>query len=406
MEETALKNMDIVVFGLQPWDIAIGSNCKNMASIMAIHNRVLYINRPLDRASYYRNSGSIQIKARLKALKDKNNTPQEVQPGLWVFNPAVLLESINFLPVGYLYKYFNKKNVKLLAKEIQKAMELLNFKNNLLFVDNDFFNAQYLKEFLKPDLFIYYIRDYLRSQNYFKKHGQFAEPSLIKKADAVATNSAYLAEYAANFNNKVLDVGQGCEVDAYLNKPDILPFDLADISKPVIGYCGSLTATRLDVNLIFLLAKSNSKWQFVLVGPEDEVFKNSALHELKNVHFLGSKNPGELPHYVHGFDVCINPQLLNEMTIGNYPRKVDEYLAAGKPVVATRTKAMEMFAEYCYLGNGVSDYENNILKALEENPKTTLKKLRIEFAKAHTWEASVNKLYKLINNISNGRAYR
>jgi hypothetical protein len=31
---------------------------------------------------------------------------------------------------------------------------------------------------------------------------------------------------------------------------------------------------------------------------------------------------------------------LNETT-GNYPRKVDEYM--GKPIIATKTKAMEMF---------------------------------------------------------------
>jgi hypothetical protein len=36
-------------------------------------------------------------------------------------------------------------------------------------------------------------------------------------------------------------------------------------------------------------------------------------------------------------------QLSNNLTIGNYPRKIDEYLAMGKPIVATSTKTMQMF---------------------------------------------------------------
>lgn len=398
MEEEIVKNKDIIVFGLQPWDIAIGSNCKNIAAEMARNNRVLYVNRPLDRASYYRKNKTQQTKARIEALKSQKNILVKIQDNLWVFNPSVILESINFLPVGFLYNFLNKKNGKLLANDIKKASDKLNFKKPLLFVDNDFFNALYLNEYLQPELFIYYIRDYLRSQNYFKKHGSRAEPLLIKKADVVATNSAYLAEYAANYNENVLDIGQGCDVEDYLIVPEKLPLDIEKISKPIIGYCGSLTATRLDVNLIFQLAQSKPDWQIVLVGPEDEVFEKSALHQLNNVHFLGSKKPEELPGYVHGFDVCMNPQLLNEMTIGNYPRKVDEYLAAGKPVVATKTKTMEMFSDYCYLGNGITDYVNNIEKVLKEYNNEELKKGRVNFAKSHTWEASVNKLYKLIKD--------
>lgn len=397
MEEVNLQNKDIIVFGLQPWDIAIGSNCKNIAAVMARSNRVLYVNRPLDRVSYYRKEKTPQTQARIKAFKSQENILEEVQPNLFVFNPSVILESVNFLPKGFFYNFLNKRNGRLLSAEIKKACAQLHFKNCILFVDNDFFNAQFLKEYLQPDLFIYYIRDYLRSQDYFKKHGSSAEPSIIKKADAVATNSAYLAEYAMPFNKNVMDIGQGCDVEEYLSVPDFLPQDLAQIPQPIIGYCGSLTATRLDVKLILQLARENTNWQIVLVGPEDEVFKSSDLHTLNNVHFLGSKKPEALPGYVHGFTVCINPQLLNEMTIGNYPRKVDEYLAAGKPVVATKTKTMEMFSEHCYLGADIIDYKENIQSALNETGIAAMQQERINFAKSHTWEASVNKLYNLIN---------
>ena len=35
-----IKNRDIVVFGIQAWDIEIGSNCKNIALEFAKNNRV------------------------------------------------------------------------------------------------------------------------------------------------------------------------------------------------------------------------------------------------------------------------------------------------------------------------------------------------------------------------------
>jgi hypothetical protein len=43
-----IKGQDIIIIGIQPWDIEIGSNCKNIAVEFAKENRVLYVNPPLD----------------------------------------------------------------------------------------------------------------------------------------------------------------------------------------------------------------------------------------------------------------------------------------------------------------------------------------------------------------------
>ena len=95
-------------------------------------------------------------------------------------------------------------------------------------------------------------------------------------------------------------------------------------------------------------------------------------------------------------DVCINPQLINDATIGNYPRKVDEYLAMGKPVVATKTLGMDVFKDYTYLCDTAQEYVNSIQDALK-NDNADLKKKRVAFASSHTWENSVKKIYEAIN---------
>jgi teichuronic acid biosynthesis glycosyltransferase TuaH len=391
-----IKGRNFIVFGLQPWDFEMGSNCKNVAIELERNNRVLYINRPIERSSLYKFRNDHKIQNRLKSLKKGENVIQKPMENLWVFNPRTILESINWLPAGKLHHAINKVNAKRLAKQIKWAADQLNFTDPILFIDNDFLKGYYLNDFLKADLSVYYIRDFLVSQPYFTRHGRNLEPAFMKKADVVVANSLYLANYAKQSNSYSYDIGQGCELDGYLRSDYSVPADMASIRKPVIGYCGALLNSRLDINLLEKLAGEKKEWNFVLVGPEDAAFAASSLHQLNNVFFTGSKKVEELPAYVHHFDVCINPQILNQMTIGNYPRKIDEYLAAGKPVVATETEAMQMFKEHCYLAEDVNGYIEGINKALKENSEQ-VRQARKEFAKSHTWEASVNGLYNAIN---------
>jgi teichuronic acid biosynthesis glycosyltransferase TuaH len=156
-----------------------------------------------------------------------------------------------------------------------------------------------------------------------------------------------------------------------------------------------LNSSRLDHAIIRTIATENPQWNIVLVGPEDDAFKQSDLHQIANVHFTGSRPFSELAAYVKAFDVCINPQFNNTITQGNYPLKIDEYLAMGKPVVATRTTAMQLFEAHTFLADGPQEYPMLIKKALEtDNPQQAQE--RIRFAKTHTWENSVAEIYRAI----------
>lgn len=392
-----IRNRDIIVVGLQPWDIKIGSNCKNMALEMSRYNRVLYVNRALDRISALRSAKDDKVKTRRNSLRGAANDITAVNDSLWTLDPRTILESINWIPFPALFDRGNYMNNKRLAKQINQATERLGFKNTLLFIDNDFFRALYLPELLSDvQQTIYYIRDKLTSQPYFKKHGSRLEPELMKKATMVAANSAYLAQYAQAHNKHAFDIGQGCDFSWLQNPLPGTPEDLQSLQRPVIGYVGALLAARLDISLLEDLATQMPAWNIVLVGPEDEAFRKSKLHQLPNVLFTGNKTAEELPAYINSFDVCINPQVINEMTIGNYPRKIDEYLALGKPVVATDTAAMQMFAPYVYLCRNREEYISKITAALNETP---LKEQRIRFALSHTWENSVTEMGKQLQNI-------
>ncbi len=70
-----MKNQNFIFIGNQPWDYPIGSNCKNIAEVIAKDNTVLYVNRPLDRITKLKNAVKDRdfITRRLSVLQGKTD---------------------------------------------------------------------------------------------------------------------------------------------------------------------------------------------------------------------------------------------------------------------------------------------------------------------------------------------
>ena len=384
-----IEKRDIVLFSFQPWNSDIAFNFKDMAYELARYNRVLFIDRALDRSTMLK-----QWIGKSPASQAPEEYLGKVQDNFWVLHPKALLESGTWSPGYRLFDFFNRINNKRLASEIRDAMLQLEFSNVILINDNDFYRGLYMKELLPVRKYIYYIRDFLTIQPFFAKYGPRCEKELVEKVDLVVANSAYLAEYTRKWNPMSFDIGQGCELADFLDDSMGKPADLASIPGPVIGYCGAITALRLDENIIRVLSEAFPQYSVVLVGPDDGSFEHSPLRNMKNVFFLGGKTPKQIPAYMHHFDICMNPQLVNPLTIGNYPRKIDEYLAVGKPVLATRTEAMEMFRDYTFLCENADEYVAAVkhIAGSEATRSSVEKQRRREFALTHTWENSIGLL--------------
>ena len=397
-ENDIVSNRDIIIVGQQPWDTEIGSNCKNIALEFSKNNRVLYVNSALDRITSIREKNSPKVQKRLAVIKGKQDGLELIKDNLWTLYPDCIIESINWIKNKSLFSFLNKINNKSFARSIKKTINKLGFKDLILFNDNDMFRSFYLKELLQPGISIYYSRDFMLAVDYWKYHGTTLEPKLIAKSDICMANSTYLADYCRQYNPNSFYVGQGCDLEMFTGHTDTgIPGDMASIPRPFIGYVGALQNIRLDIDLLAHIAEQRLGWNIVLVGPEDNEFKKSRLHTIKNIHFLGGKDPAQLPGYISAFDVCLNPQIVNQVTIGNYPRKIDEYLAMGKPVVATATKAMSIFSAHTYLAVTKDDYLELVERALKED-NVGLQQQRRSFAASHTWTNNVKEIYKAINN--------
>ncbi len=388
---------DFLFLVQQPWDLGIGSNARNLALELSKRHRVLYVNIPLDRITSMRNKPEDAgfISRRRAVISGQKEPLERIDTRLWTLDPPVLIESINWLPKAF-FEHFNLRNNRILAPHYQKALGQLGFENWILFNDSEMFRAQYMNELLQPALSVYYSRDNLISTEYFKKHGPLWEPRLMAKSDLCAANSIYLADLCKKHNENSRYIGQGCELELfYTDKQRERPVDLPQGGRKMVGYVGVLYEMRLDLELILRLSKARPDVDFVLVGPEDDAFKNSSLHSCDNVFFTGPKKPAELPNYMQFFDVAINPQILNEMTIGNYPRKIDEYLAMGLPIVATRTAAMEAFKDHCSLAEGIDEWCRALDLALESRSPEQDQR-RVAFAQSHSWENSALALLEAI----------
>ncbi len=395
-----IKNRDIIVYGLQAWDYNIASTCKYTAIEMSRHNRVLYVNPPLQRSSALLHKQDEDVAKRLKINRGEAEDLEQKSDSLWVLYPKTIVESINWIRNPRIFNFFNKINDKRYAKQVWKAIHKLDFKNYILFNDNSMITGFYFKELLKPDVFVYLLRDAVIHVAYHKRHGTRLQPLIIEKADVAVTNSDYFADYARETNPNSHMIGQGVDLERY-SDPDgkmAIPNEFEGIPKPIIGYVGFLTSIRLDIEALVHIAEQRPQWSLVLVGPEDEAFENSKLHQLDNVYFWGKKAPEELAAYIKGFDVALNPQVVNVITDINYPLKIDEYLAMGKPTVATKTTFMAYFKDHTYLPSSKEEYVTEIERALAEDSEEKRKE-RIAFAGEHTWENFVKKIYNYIEQL-------
>ncbi|WP_207432141.1 glycosyltransferase [Sabulibacter ruber] len=390
--------MNFVFVSLQRINTDRDSTSTCLAKELAKKHNVLYVNSPIDRKATLTSRNDVYVDAHIKAIKNKQEPLIKLGPRLWALNPTRVIESINWVPFTPVFSILNWVNNSRLAKDIKEATDQLGFDKFILINDKDIFRSYYLKEFLKPEKYIYLDRDYTLGLDYWRKHGASLEPKLMQKSDAVVCNSFDFTKRAKKYNANSFYIGNGFNVEQYLlREANPMPKDLAGIPGPIIGYVGALITLRLDLQLMIQLAKQKPSWSFVFIGKEDDDFKNSELHHLPNVYFLGIKHTNEVPAYLEYFDVCINPQILNDITRGNFPLKIVEYLAMGKPVVATSTNTMrEVFSSYTYLAESPEEFIAQTERALSEDSEVEQKK-RKEYAQGFSWEKVTSTLLTCIS---------
>lgn len=213
-------------------------------------------------------------------------------------------------------------------------------------------------------------------------------PELIEEEDALVDEADLVTVTAAALQTKWMS--KGVKSLLVRNAVDYNFFSsrcvennlLADLNGPIIGFYGAL-APWVDFYLLRYLADHRPNWNFVLVG--DCFVKDLAgIDRMPNVRLTGRKPYGDMPRYLHDFDVCLIPFKLNHVTHAVDPVKFYEFISVGKPVVSVPLEEMAIYNDYAYFASEYKDFLTKIEVALTENdPK--LASQRIQLAKENDW---------------------
>ncbi|MBC6983466.1 NAD(P)-binding protein [Caulobacter sp. 17J80-11] len=111
------------------------------------------------------------------------------------------------------------------------------------------------------------------------------------------------------------------------------PADQQAIPGPRLGWFGAIDR-RLDLGLLAAVADARPAWNIVLVGPVIGL-ADEELPRRPNLHYLGAKPYADLPAYLAGWDVGLIPFARGAAARFACPPQTAEYLAGGRPVVAT-----------------------------------------------------------------------
>lgn len=171
---------------------------------------------------------------------------------------------------------------------------------------------------------------------------------------------------------------------------------LAGIARPRLGFIGAIYEW-VDLDLLATVAEARPDWQIVLIGPKQS---GLSLPERPNIHWLGSRDYALLPLYLQGLAVMLIPFLRNEITDHTNPIKLWEYLAAGKPVVATALPEIPHVPEVIWQCDTPEEFIDGCAQALEriQDPggSQAVAETARAVARANSWEEQCGKIREIL----------
>ncbi|MGE5599151.1 MAG: glycosyltransferase [Bacteroidota bacterium] len=156
---------------------------------------------------------------------------------------------------------------------------------------------------------------------------------MMAKADVVLTSALALYQ-ERNIDGKATFLVPNAADYAHFAQAGNLTAEapeLAGVRQPRLGFIGAVYEW-VDLDLLATVAEAQPDWQLVMIGPAQH---GLVLPERPNIHWLGPRDYRLLPMYLQGLSVMLIPFHRNEVTDHTNPIKMWEYLAAGKPIVAT-----------------------------------------------------------------------
>jgi teichuronic acid biosynthesis glycosyltransferase TuaH len=224
------------------------------------------------------------------------------------------------------------------------------------------------------------------------------DEQLASRADVIVAISPEIADsYRARGYAPVL-IPNGVDSEAFAAVDDApLPNDVS-LTGPIAGYIGHIS-DRIDLGLVEAIAATGMS--VLLVGPRQITFADNArfarLLTRPNVEWVGAKSFTELPSYMRIIDVGLVPYADSSFNRASFPLKTLEYLAAGRPVVATTLPAIAWLdTELIIEANEPASFARRTAEEAATSRTPELMARRRTFAETHSWSKRVEQLAKVL----------
>lgn len=312
---------DLVVVSLEPWDEVWRRNQHLVAGLLAADPglRVLFVEPPVDHLHDLRRGAQPTLGRPVRRLGPQDGAPAG---RAWAYRPT------KWLP-----RRLDGGGDERRARSVARVARRLGMVDPVLWV-NDPGGAAVLQATGWRALYDV-TDDWLRAVREPAEHERLeaAEQVLMERCAEVVVCSPALVR-AKGADRPVTLLTNAVDVDAY-RTPAPRPADVPD--GPYAVYVGTLHPDRLDVDACLRLATHlrATGSRLVLVGPPLLDPLDLTRLEAAGALLLGARPAALVPAYLQHAGALVVPHVVDDFTDSLDPIKLYEYLAVGRPVVAT-----------------------------------------------------------------------
>lgn len=319
-----LSGRDVICISSVDWGSLWQAQQSICSRLARDGSRVLYIENTGIRAPRFSDFDRIAGRARRWFRSRKAHGIHNAEPRLEVLSPLALP------PFGRIRRALNRR---LFVESIGRTIESIGIRDPIVwaYLPTDTTLDLYDRVATPASRLVYYCL------------GDFpcltrdpaivdAERTLVERADVVFVNREEFAARFQPWNCNVHLYPVGVSMDAFTLGVAVAKA-VRDLPRPRIGCVGALHEIKSDFSFLASLARLRPRWSWIFLGPRSS--GTIELEALPNVHLLDEVPHSALASHIEGFDVCIVPYRESEFMRTSVPTKINEYLAMGKPIVAT-----------------------------------------------------------------------
>lgn len=213
----------------------------------------------------------------------------------------------------------------------------------------------------------------------------WAEGRLARLCDAVVVSSFSFGPRMQCYNPAVTHIPNGVSQELLDSlAPSALSTTIRPRDKPVIIYHGVTFPWRFNWDLYLAVARLCPEYEFRIYTNAEQIPTHTNIPA--NVRVMEWLSQRELSSVLSQCSLGFMAYEPKEPTLSGFPLKMFEYLAAGLPIVSTRLREVERFADYVTLCDNDPQGTAALIRREINNNTGELRATRRALAEKYSWQ--------------------